>query len=213
MMAAVLQTACGGSGKTPIQPGGGALRLSCRSALVLEATSADGAVGNFELPSVTGGRPPYTTTCAPRAGSNFPMGTTSVSCESPMPTWRSVLWLCDSRFCVRTWRTRNSRIRRQHHLGTGIVDASELLDVADTYPFQIGAVPATRYTRQRLKCSIGVGGTRNNVSWRCAPSIRARRGRPEVLLLFEGVNNVRGLRRALRLRAYGNDYPGQRSVG
>jgi hypothetical protein len=56
------------------------LSLVCSSNRTVYATGAAGAAVTFAAPTVSGGCPPYTVSCAPPSGSTFPIGTTTVTC-------------------------------------------------------------------------------------------------------------------------------------
>lgn len=61
----------------PVSP----LALSCSANVSAPATSDAGADVIFMAPAATGGREPYTLTCAPASGQPFRVGQTTVSCS------------------------------------------------------------------------------------------------------------------------------------
>ena len=68
------------SGVAPKLPGAAPLTISCPAPVL---TSPDGKPLSVTLmPTVSGGVQPITTTCTPRSGSSFPVGTTSFSCTA-----------------------------------------------------------------------------------------------------------------------------------
>jgi hypothetical protein len=58
------------------------LILACPASIETDATSPEGAVVDLSGVTQSGGCPPVTTTCNPLVGSAFPVGVTTVNCES-----------------------------------------------------------------------------------------------------------------------------------
>src|SRR5579864_1204699 len=56
--------------------------VSCPSNVTVTGASGTGQVVTYPSPTTTGGTPPVTTTCSPASGSQFPVGTTTVSCTA-----------------------------------------------------------------------------------------------------------------------------------
>ena len=68
-----------GPGVVTLQPPD-PLAVACPSNVTVRASARTGAVVSYPAPTVSGGCPPVTVTCAPPSGSLFPLGVTTVSC-------------------------------------------------------------------------------------------------------------------------------------
>src|SRR5918993_516048 len=81
---AMLATAAGCGGRTPIQPDppGPQLALACPAGITREATSPQGTDVHFDAPTPTGGRAPHTVQCDPGSSSIFAIGETTVRCTA-----------------------------------------------------------------------------------------------------------------------------------
>jgi acyl-CoA thioesterase I len=191
----VLSTTCGG--KTPIQPppSPDQLQLSCAEPLVVEATRPDGAEAHFGPPPVAGGVPPYTIECAPASGSVFPVGETAVHCtgSDAAKVQASCEFLVRVRVSQTLSRTRFTAFGDS--ITRGVVTLTPLLtlDEAATYPVQLERMLATRYPLQTfVVTNRGESGETTRRGVARLPQV-LEMDQPEVLLLFEGTNNVKGI--------------------
>jgi lysophospholipase L1-like esterase len=195
VLAALAHSSCGGSNKTPIQPGSSALGITCPSSLFVEATRREGAAAAFDLPLVRGGRAPYTTTCAPAPGTVFPMGGTTVSCTVADADMAQAS--CQFRLTVRVSRAlaRTRFLAFGDSITWGQISLAPLirLDAPDTYPWKLEQMLVGRYPLQTFAVlNHGWPGETTPRGAARLPSVLDA-DRPEVMLLLEGVNNVRGL--------------------
>jgi lysophospholipase L1-like esterase len=188
-------SSCGGSDKTPIQPGSSALGITCPSSLTVEATSREGAATAFDLPAVRGGREPYTTTCTPAPGSVFPMGESTVSCTVADAEMAQAA--CQFRLTVRVSRVlaRTRFLAFGDSITWGVTSLAPLIQLGapDTYPWKLEQMLAGLYPTQTFFVfNHGwPGETTPRGAARLASVLEA--DQPEVMLLLEGVNNVRSL--------------------
>lgn len=194
IVAVALQLACGSNG-TPIEPGGGSLRATCPASFAIEATSSGGAVASFTAPSAAGGRAPYETTCTPASGSSFPFGTTNVSCR--VTDAGGAQASCGFAVTVRVSRTlsRTRFLAFGDSITWGVAALVPMiqLDALDTYPFKLEQMLQERYPTQQFQVvNRGWPGETTPRGAARLPGV-LNEDRPEVLLLLEGVNNVRGL--------------------
>src|SRR5689334_10658656 len=75
--------ACGGhsspGGPTPSTP---APQISCPTDQTVRSVAAPTQPVTYDVPAVTGGTAPVQTSCNPASGSNFPLGSTTVTCTA-----------------------------------------------------------------------------------------------------------------------------------
>jgi lysophospholipase L1-like esterase len=144
-----------------------------------------------------GGRPPATVACAPESGSTFPIGETQVSCTATDAAAQSV----GCTFPVVVARTPTLAHARFLAFGDSITEgvvspAPELLlriATPEAYPGQLQQMLAARYTAQTITvANHGRGGETLAQGRQRLPGVLDDE-RPEVLLLLEGVNNIRNV--------------------
>lgn len=194
----VQAVACGG--KTPVQPPPPPpppeqLQMSCPESIVAEATTLEGTDVHFDSPSPTGGTAPYTVECSPGSGSVFPIEETTVQCTASDADMKQTA--CGFSVRVRVSRTL-SRTRFTafgDSITTGVVSLAPLvtLGLPGAYPSQLEQMLLTRYPTQTfVVTNQGVSGETTRRGASRLPGVLDA-DRPEVLLLLEGTNNVRGL--------------------
>jgi lysophospholipase L1-like esterase len=184
--------ACGGN---PNEPSPQQLTLSCPLTVTLEPTSPSGVVAGFAQPVAQGGRAPVTIECAPAPGSVFPIGETETQCTATDADLQRTS--CRFTIAVRASQT----LAKTHFLafgdsitaGTVSNPALELvlLDKPDSYPFKVEQMLRVKYPAQDVSVlNRGWGGERLDEGVKRLPIVLDA-DRPEVLLLLEGVIEVR----------------------
>ena len=194
---AVLATAAGCGGKNPIEPDppGSKLELACPASITRDATSSQGTDVHFDAPSPTGGRAPQSVQCDPGSSSVFPIGETTVRCTATDADM--VQASCTFPVIVRSTQT----IRKTKFMafGDSITEGAVslaplvMLGPPDTYPFKLEQMLRLRYPTQEIIVSNqGKGGEQTNQGVLRLPGLLDTE-KPEVVLLFEGINAIRTL--------------------
>ena len=115
------------------------LQLACPSAIVREATSAQGTDVHFDAPAPTGGKEPYTVECEPGSGSVFPIGETTVRCTATDANMAQAS--CDFQVSVRVSQTlaKTRFTAFGDSITEGVVSLAPfiMLGAPDTYPFKL----------------------------------------------------------------------------
>ena len=198
---------------TPPPPPGSPPAISCPAALT--ATSIDGAAVavNYPAPATTGGVDPVSVSCTHASGSAFPVGTTEVACTArdaqqraascgftvtvnrpPQLTATSFLAFGDSLTegksgsCIRTL----SGLRMPARLDLAFHPKLNNVPAGAEYPAVLGRLLSERYLAQSpVVVNEGIGGELASDSDAVLRLIgRVNVHRPQVLLLFEGVNDL-----------------------
>ena len=98
--------------------------LACPAPVSVTSPSGNAFPVPYPPPTVTGGTPPVTVTCAPPSGSTFPIGATAVTCTATDQVGRTAT--CGFTVTVtappRLTRDAVPGVWRQHHLGRGRPD-------------------------------------------------------------------------------------------
>jgi lysophospholipase L1-like esterase len=155
---------------------------------------------SFAAPTVTGGTPPVTVTCAPASGSPFVVGSTAVSCTATDAVQRT----SDCTFAV-TVSPPPAHLNVTNFLAYGdSITASEIPDCMDTacamalvpslgYPAQLETMLEQRYMLQTFTVnadgSSGQTASGDGGGAALLPGALSRY-HPEVLILLEGVNDL-----------------------
>lgn len=191
---AVLQ-ACGGSPSQPSPPPAPAPTLTCPATIPVTAKQGQPVTVAFDVPVAQGGSPPVAVACTPASGSQFPLGTHTVTCTAtdalartascsfsvvvtPAPQLSSVKFLAYGDSIT-------------YGITSDPVSGTLMLAVEDSYPTKLQALLSARYTDQAVTVvNRGVPGE---------PAIGAGEGRlagelethkPDVLLLLHGANDL-----------------------
>jgi lysophospholipase L1-like esterase len=183
--------ACGGSSTGPSP---GPLSLTCPPQVEGQAADPAGVPVQYQV-TVQGGRPPAPVVCTPASGSTFPVGSTSVSCT----VTDASLQTTGCTFPVLV--TQIPRLRRTRFLAFGDSMTAGQTSLApmllmtvglpDAYPGQLEQKLKARYTAQDITVlNRGRGGETAARGLERLPGVLDE-DRPEVLLLLEGVNNIR----------------------
>jgi lysophospholipase L1-like esterase len=163
--------------------------------MVREATSPQGTDVHFDAPTPTGGKEPYTVGCEPGSGSVFPIGESTVRCTAKDADMAQAS--CEFPVSVRVSqmiaKTRFSAFGDSITEGAVSLSPMVMLAGPETYPFKLEQMLLQRYPAQTIVVSNdGLGGETTPRGAIRLPSVLNDR-QPEVLLLFEGVNNINGL--------------------
>ena len=184
--------ACGGSPNAPAP----ALALSCPVRAEGSTTGSTGVAVTFQV-TVQGGRLPAPVVCTPPSGSTFPIGITTVSCSVTDADDRNA----GCSFPVAVTRTATLAFTRFLAFGDSITEGVvspapnllALMGLPDAYPGQLQQMLAERYTGQTITViNRGIGGERLAEGRERLSGVLDEDG-PEVLLLLEGVNNIRNV--------------------
>jgi lysophospholipase L1-like esterase len=218
LLVAALALGCGGSDTptSPTNPGGGSggsggggtisgPTIAC-PANVASGTTGTTAQVAFPAPSVSGGSPPVTVSCAPSSGSTFPLGSTSVSCTASDALNRQaacaftvnvtrIPTLQRTRFLAFGDSTTAGEVSVPTATGTsleGFPSFKLVVVPAASYPTQLQALLRTRYITQQTAITVansGVPGETAVNGARRFPGVMSS-VRPEVVLLLEGYNDL-----------------------
>ncbi len=192
-MLAAGHVACGGSAVRPT-PTGPAPTLSCPAAV--QVLSHDGQQQDvaFTNPSAQGGEPPVTVACVPGSGSPFGLGANSVTCTATDALSRTAS--CSFAVVV-TAVAHVSKVRFVafgDSLTEGITspDAGALLlNLADSYPYQLQTALTARYIDQPIQViNEGKAGEPVNDTGKKRFPLVLDADRPEVVLVLDGANDL-----------------------
>jgi lysophospholipase L1-like esterase len=187
--------ACSGSppGPTPPPP-----QLSIQCPAPMEVPSLDGveAVIGFSVPVPTGGNRP-SASCAPGPGSRVPVGETTVNCTASDLSGQSAA--CS--FIVRVTAPPRIQFTRFVAFGDSITEGVvspapgilRRVDAPHAYPSRLRGLLAERYTAQEIVViNRGIAGEELVEGRDRLPDV-VDEDKPEVLLLLEGINNIRNV--------------------
>jgi lysophospholipase L1-like esterase len=178
--------------------------MSCPKPIVVEATKPQGADVHFELPSPTGGLAPYSVACSPESDSEFPIGESSVGCTASDAAMVSTACAFSVHVRVSQTLARTRFTAFGDSITKGVVTLAPLvmLGLPDTYPSQLEQMLLGRYPTQAfVVTNKGKSGETTPRGALRLPGVLAADRETEVLLLLEGVNNVRGLSASTQERA------------
>jgi lysophospholipase L1-like esterase len=192
---AVLATAVGCGGKTPLQPPppGPKIELACPTAIIRDATIPQGTDVHFDAPSPTGGREPFSVQCDPGSSSIFPVGETSVRCTATDADMGQAS--CSFPVIVRGASQTIAKTKFMafgDSITDGKVSLVPLISLAgpDTYPFKLEQMLQQRYPTQTVEVmNRGLSGERSDRGAQRLPGV-LEADKPEVVLILEGVNAV-----------------------
>jgi lysophospholipase L1-like esterase len=170
--------------------------LSCPARVDGETAEAAGVSLQFQV-TPQGGRPPATVVCTPASGSTFPIGATPVACTATDAASQNA----ECSFPVNVMRIPTLAWTRFLAFGDSITEgvtspAANVLrrvGLPDAYPGQLEQMLAARYKAQTITVlNRGIAGERLAQGVERLPGVLDE-DRPEVLLLLEGVNNIRNV--------------------
>ena len=183
-----------GCGDGPTRPDPPALSIQCPAPLEVASTDGVGAQVTF-APAIAGGTGAVTTVCSPASGATLPVGEVSVACTASDAAGQSAA--CS--FRVRVVGPPRLRYTRFLAFGDSITEGkvsvtpSILMRLAfpGAYPERLQAMLSERYTAQTFDVlNRGRGGEELRQGRSRLPGV-LEADAPEVLLLQEGINNIR----------------------
>jgi len=189
--------ACGGRGAT-ITPGPTPAvahppLINCPAGISAESHVGHLPLVSFDPPSTTDGQPPVIVTCAPDAGSEFQVGTTTVMCEAADSLARKA----SCTFDVHVAPVPVIQKTKFMAFGDSLTEGKIGFRGTDpTTPFNyetlLQAKLALRYETQSITMvkEPQSGEKTGDGKWRFAPAFD--QARPEVVLLLEGTNDLLG---------------------
>jgi lysophospholipase L1-like esterase len=179
--------------------------ITCPANVSASTTGTTAQVA-YPAPSTAGGQPPATVTCAPASGSQFPVGSTTVSCTVSDALSRQ----SSCGFTVSVARIPTLQRTSFLAFGDSITAGEVTVPVSAgatpdgfpsfklvvvsmaSYPTQLQALLRTRYVAQQTSIVVtnaGVPGERATQGVQRFPSVMSQ-VRPEVVLLLEGYNDL-----------------------
>lgn len=204
---AALAWACG-STPAPTPP---PITINCPAGPAVESPDGNPVAVSFELPTATGGKPPFTTTCAPISGSSFPIGSTTVTCQAvdsaggagtctfgvtvrapPQLLYTNILAFGDS---ITEGKASEpvvvaSALFRELSRSGAALAVTAMYQSPEPYPLLLQRRLASRYVLQSFAvANAGLGGeTAAEGALRFRSVLAARV--PELVLLMEGSNDL-----------------------
>jgi lysophospholipase L1-like esterase len=199
-MAALFAASC--SGKTPMQPPppADAPRLVCPQPITARSLDGEALAVTYPDATVVGGQSPWTLECAPHSSEMFPLGESVVTCRISDSLSRTDA--CTFTVTVepppRIVATRY--VAFGDSMSDGVLGLSRYA-VGDPgppvgYAFKLQTLLIERYTAQTFTMTDeGVGGESITFGLARLPGVLSR-DNPEVVMLFEGINDLNGGRNA-----------------
>jgi lysophospholipase L1-like esterase len=181
---------CSGAGPTPRSS---PIGLTCPVAVEVTSRSQS-ATGAYSAPSASGGDPPVTVTCAPASGSTFPLGATTVTCTATDTANQTAR--CT--FVVTVVLAPQLRVTNFLAFGDSltagavIVGGQLVVEPSVAYPTDLQRLLGQRYAAQHIVVDDDglVGETAVQGAMRLPGDLASHR--PDVVLLFEGINDLHG---------------------
>ena len=188
--AASLTVACGGSPTGPSNPPPvDAPRLTCPADQSAQTTSSSATV-SYPPPAVAGGQPPVSISCTPASGSSFPSGKSTATCTATDSLQRTA----QCSFAVTVDVVPQLRFTRFVAFGDSITEGKLATGEPPMTPYPTGLrqMLAARYATQEFTVvNAGLGAETTGGGVGRLPSV-LNANNPQVLLLFEGVNDLAG---------------------
>jgi lysophospholipase L1-like esterase len=170
--------------------------ISCPAPVTAQSSDGNGVTVTFNTPAGSNGQAPLTTTCTPASGTQFQVGTTSVSCTARDSSTPAQTASCSfnvqvqgpARLQYTNFMTYGDSIT------AGVISTAPLvlsLDLPGSYPSILQNLLRQRYTLQTM--SVYNAGNPGELASdeglrRFRPELLSRR--PEVVLLMEGTNDL-----------------------
>jgi lysophospholipase L1-like esterase len=199
-IAALGAVSCGGDPPMPPTPPTDSPRLVCPQPVVARSGDGEPLAVTYPDATVVGGLSPMTMACEPRSSELFPVGQTEVTCR--VSDSQSRTDACTFTVTVepppRIVATRY--VAFGDSLSDGVLGLSRYA-VGDPgpavgYAFKLRTLLSERYTAQTFSMTDeGVGGESITFGLARLPGVLSR-DNPEVVMLFEGINDLNGGRDA-----------------
>ena len=176
----------GGPGPTPTP---GAPQTTCPAAITVSNVTGSSQAVTYPAPTVTGGASPVTTTCDRASGSNFPLGTTPVNCETRDALQRTARCAFDV-----TLKGFSLSVKKFETFGdsltAGETGRPNFVDTENSYPLRLQQSLDAYYPGQGMTV-INRGENGNNVVETLEKILRyVPADRPEAVLILTGFNNL-----------------------
>jgi lysophospholipase L1-like esterase len=186
--AALLLALCSCS-KGPTTPTTTAPQIACPADMSIGGITGSGQPVSFSIPTVIGGAPPVTTTCAPASGDTFPLGSTTVNCAAADGQARR--GTCSFRV---TLAALTLAVKKYDTIGDSLTEGENgrpaFLDLPNAYPTRLRVLFEATYPDQGIQViNRGVSG------WPVERTVDELPGdlatdRPGAVLLLTGYNNL-----------------------
>ena len=213
LLGAILAARCSDSPTTPsTPPPTSAPTITCPAAQTLASPTGQPVAVNYAAPTVAGGATPVATACAPLSGSKFPTGVNMVACTATDSQQRTVT--CTFTVTIQPPPASSPilSLTRFTSFGDSItegkVSAGSLKPYAvdpcvepssyrsTAYPALLQGKLTQRYPAQAQAIAVrnhGCGGEKAADAWASGRFVSVLTAdSPQVLLLFEGANDLRG---------------------
>lgn len=188
----LLAGACGSSpnGPSPAPT----LTLSCPANVSTASPDGTPRAVTFDTPQGGGGTAPITTTCTPNSGSQFPVGTSAVSCQARDAASRTASCSFNVVVTAPPRLTVTRFLAFGDSLTYGVLSATPtflIVSPPGSYPFQLERRLVARYPQQ-TPVIINEGNPGELASGTGVQRFRSvlLANRPEVVLLMQGTNDL-----------------------
>lgn len=194
-------SACGSPSTTPTPAPPPApvadLAIACPASQSVNTTTT-GAVLTYVAPTVTGGTPPTTSSCTVQSGTNVPIGTTNVTCSASDSIGRAA----ECRFSIVVTLKVFLKYTKFMAFGDSVTEGEvstssfsifgpKVVDPVNNYPVLLNGALSARYTQQSISVvNRGKSGERADDGADRLRALLIAGPVPEVLLLFEGYNEM-----------------------
>jgi lysophospholipase L1-like esterase len=203
LLAAFVAAAC--SGKSPMQPGPpptDAPRLVCPQPVVARSPDGEAVAVTYPETTVVGGQSPWTLECVPHSSEIFPIGESPVTCRISDSLSRTDACTFTVTVEPPPRLVANRFVAFGDSMSDGELGLLRRSSVGDPgppvgYAFKLRTLLQERYTAQTFTMTDeGVGGESITAGVARLPGALSR-DNPEVVMLFEGVNDLNGGREAV----------------
>jgi lysophospholipase L1-like esterase len=167
--------------------------LSCPADMTVAGVTGVSQAVNFTVPTPTAGTPPVTTTCAPNAGSAFPLGTTAVKCTAADSTSRQAT--CNFNVTLKGFTI---AVTKYLAFGDSVTEGQnglpevgiDFVDPPNSYPTKLQSLLQASFPGQGISVvNRGRGGERAEDAALRLPGVLAQ-DRPGAVMLIDGYNNL-----------------------
>jgi acyl-CoA thioesterase-1 len=188
LLAAALTSACGDSPTGPTPPPEGP-KISCPANQSVRTTSTSARV-SYPIATTTGGTAPLSVTCTPPSDSLFPGGTSIATCTATDARQQSASCTFTVTVQVVPLLAATRFLAFGNSITEGILASAEVTPVP--YPAGLKSRLAARYSTQEfVVTNAGRGGEQTVDGVNRLPGLLTANN-PEVVLVFEGVNDLAG---------------------
>jgi lysophospholipase L1-like esterase len=212
LLVALLAARCSNSPTAPTPPATNAPTITCPAAQTMPSPNGQPVAISYAAPAVVGGATPVATACAPLSGSKFPTGVNTIACTATdsqqrtaactftvtiQPPPAATLLLSLTRFTSYGDSITEGKVTAgsvKPYAVDPCVEPSSYRSTA--YPALLQGKLAQRYPAQAQAITVrnhGCGGEKAADAWASGRFVNALTAdSPQVLLLFEGANDLKG---------------------